>query len=432
MRFGFLRLPLFPMALLLCGAGGNAPTQTTGRLITGHVYRGSTGEPLADAVVTLVSRSSQHHQIARTASDGSYTFRDLEPGQYNMAAYKPKFLGELYGLEPGGDLRGAILPPDQSIKGADFRLLLSPAVSAMKDDAFQSLYTSNERLGANFSSGAFSSDGRYLAVVVGDIVSGDPEQAWRYDLQTGELRAITERPTEATSPVVRDLLWKGNSLYVSGTLGMKERGFTVIATGDDIHETDVVPAEVTDFFANRARADESDTSGVGPPRKIGSFVVKGEHLHGGDSTWRARKDGTEREFIVAGAIQGSPVFLDNPQWRSIRSSAGAAASLPSIWRLGILSLLIFPRDSPHCWQRKKKQMDSCWPIACRVLALSLRTRKAKIFICLGKFWPILGDPPLHTCVSSTFPISIAPYDLGRYSGLQCKLAPNELCRFAKP
>jgi hypothetical protein len=41
-------------------------------------------------------------------------------------------------------------------------------------------------------------------------------------------------------------------------------------------------------------------------------VVKGEHLHGGDSTWRARKDGTEREFIVASAIQGSPVFLDHP------------------------------------------------------------------------------------------------------------------------
>jgi hypothetical protein len=300
------------MTLLLCGAGGIAPTQTTGRLITGHVYRGSTGEPLADAVVTLVSRSSQHHQIARTASDGSYTFRDLEPGQYNMAAYKPKFLGELYGLEPGGDLRGAILPPDQSIEGADFHLLLSPAVSAIKDDAFQSLYKSNERLGAKFSSGAFSPDGRYLAVVVGDIVSGDPEQALRYDLQTGELRAITERPTEATSPVVRDLLWKGNSLYVSGTFRMKERGFTVIADGDDVRETDVVPAEVRNFFANRARAEESDTSGVGPPRKIGSFVVKGEHLHGGDSTWRARKDGTEREFIVASAIQGSPVFLDHP------------------------------------------------------------------------------------------------------------------------
>lgn len=312
MRFRFLRLPLLPLALLFCGAGGNAPTQTTGRLITGHVYRGNTGEPLADAVVTLVSQRSQHHQIARTASDGSYTFRDLEPGQYNMAAYKPKFLGELYGLEPEGEMRGAILPPDQSIKGADFHLLLSPALSAMKDDAFEPLYTSNERLRANFSSGAFSPDGRYFAIVVGDIVTGDPDQAWRYELQTGELRAITERPTEATSPVVRDLLWKGDSLYVSGRLRMKDRGFTVVATGGDIHETDVVPAEVKNFFANRARAEESDTSGVGPPRKIGSFVVKGEHLHGGDTTWRARKDETEREFIVARAIQGSPVFLDNP------------------------------------------------------------------------------------------------------------------------
>jgi hypothetical protein len=312
MRFGFLRLPLFPMALLLCGAGGNTPTQTTGRLITGHVYRGNTGEPLADAVVTLVSRSSQHHQIARTASDGSYTFRNLEPGQYNMAAYKPKFLGELYGLESGGDLRGAILPPDQSIKGADFHLLLSPAVSAMKDDAFQSLYTSNERLGANFSSGAFSPDGRYFAVVVGDILTGDPEQAWRYDLQTGELRAITETPTEATLPIVLDLLWKGTSLYVSGRLRTRDRGFIAIANGSDVRETDVAPAEEKNVFADRAKVEESDTSGVGPPRKIGAFVVKGEYLHGGDSTWTARKDGTEREFIVASAIQGSPVFLDNP------------------------------------------------------------------------------------------------------------------------
>jgi hypothetical protein len=323
------------MALLLCGAGGNAPTQTTEGLITGHVYRGNTGEPLVDAVVTLVSRSSQRHQIARTASDGSYRFRDLDPGQYNMAAYKPKFLGELYGLEPGGEMRGAVLQPDRSIYEADFHLLLSPAVSAMKDDAFESLYTANERLSANFSSGAFS-DGRYFAVVVGDIVTGDPEQAWRYDLQTGELRAITERPTEATSPVVRDLLWKGNSLYVTGRLRMKDRGFTVIATGGDIHETDVAPTEVKNFFANRARAEESDTSGVGPPLKIGTFVVKGEALHGGDTTWRARQDGTTRAFIVASAIHGSPVFLDNPTMAFYETG--------SAWRGNIVA---FDMESGH-------------------------------------------------------------------------------------
>jgi hypothetical protein len=206
----------------------------------------------------------------------------------------------------------------------------------MKDDAFELLYTSNERLRANFSSGAFSPDGRYVAVVVGDIVTGDPEQAWRYDLQTGELRAITERPTEVTSPVVRDLLWKGNSLYVTGHLGMKWRGFTVITTGDDVRETDVVPAEVKNFFANRARAEESDTSGVGTPRKIGTFVVKGEALHGGDTTWRARQDGTRRDFIVASAIHGSPVFLDNP--------AMAFYQTGSAWRSNIVA---FDMESGH-------------------------------------------------------------------------------------
>jgi carboxypeptidase family protein len=344
MRFGLLFLPIFPMALLLCGASVNAPTQTTGRTVTGHVYRGNTREPLADAVVTLVSRSSQRHQIARTASDGSYRFSDLDPGQYNMAAYRPAFLGEFYGLESGGEMRGAVLRPDRPIYEADFHLLVSPAVSAIKDDALESLHTASERLGANFTSGAFSDEG-YFAVVVGDIVTGDFEQAWRYNLQTSELRAITERPTEATSPIVRDLLWKGKSLYVSGHLRMRVRRFTVIATGDDVRETDVVPAEVKNVFADRAKAEESDTSGIGPFRKIGAFIVNGEHLHGGDSSWRARKDGTEREFILASAIQGSPVFLDSPAmtfypvygWHS------------SIVR-GILRLLIFPRDSPHCWQ----------------------------------------------------------------------------------
>ena len=310
-------------------------------------------------------------------------------------------------------MRGALLTPDQSIKEADFHLLLSPAVSAMKDDAFQSLYTLNERLSANFSSGAFSPGGHYFAVVVDDIMTGDPEQAWRYDLQTGELRAITERPTKVTSPVVRDLLWKGTSLYVSGRLRTRDRGFTVIATGGDIHETDVVPAEVKIFFANRARAEESDTSGVGPPRKIGSFVVKGEYLHGGDSTWRARKDGTEREFIVASAIQGSPVFLDNPAmafypvygWRSsivafdMETGHSQTLDLPT----GLTTLLGAKRETDGFL------LAYSVPGSCTVTENS----EGEDLYLLGQVLAYHWQPTAtHVCF-----VHFPPYDLGRYSGL---------------
>jgi hypothetical protein len=76
-------------------------------------------------------------------------------------------------------------------------------------------YTPNQRLGLSIDTADFSPDGRYLAIGVGDILTGTREQVWRYDLDTHQFLATTPKPEERTEPAIEDTAWIGNDLYAT-------------------------------------------------------------------------------------------------------------------------------------------------------------------------------------------------------------------------
>ncbi len=93
----------------------------------------------------------------------------------------------------------------------------APSVSQAPDDAFRAAYTTQQRLELEMENAAFSADGRYLALVVSNIVTGDPEQAWRYDLLTHQFLAVTAKPNEDNEPEIDGIAWIGNVLYTAVT-----------------------------------------------------------------------------------------------------------------------------------------------------------------------------------------------------------------------
>ena len=291
-----LGLPL--LLQLTRGALAQSPMPASGQ-VAGHVYAAGTGDPLRCAIVTL---DGTPRQKTRTGADGSYSFKSLASGEYNLVAYKTGFLGEIYNLQ-GGGVTSMRLVPGQREDRLDFHLKPAPVVKEMNDEVLKTAYSSNERLYLNFSSGRFSADRTRLGLVAGDILTGDPEQVWLYELQSHELIAVTDKPTPDRSPAIRDLAWAGDTLYVDGSRrAQSDRRFVVAASAGKIEEISEVPAEVERTF--RHDGDMNTSEDV----HVGRYVVTGVRLRGGDSSYSARKGSTGHSFTVAAAIHDAPVF----------------------------------------------------------------------------------------------------------------------------
>jgi hypothetical protein len=188
--------------------------------------------------------------------------------------------------------------PGQKLDRLDFQLKRAPHVEEMKDDALTAAYLPQERLYLNFTSGQFSPNGTSLAIVAGDILSGDPEQVWRYDLQSQQLIVVTDKPTQDTSPIIQHIAWADDVIYVDGVRRAKNQRFVVRASAGKVEEITAPPAEVAHTFKNE------DAAAVG----VGSYVVTAVRLHGGDTHLSARKVNTGAEFTVAAAMQGTPIY----------------------------------------------------------------------------------------------------------------------------
>jgi hypothetical protein len=295
-----LRSVLLGLSLLLLptrNAIDQSASAASGEL-SGHVYAANSGAPLSNAIVTLDGNSRQH---TRTAADGSYSFGSLAPGEYNIVAYKTGFLGAIYNLQ-----RFAVismrLAPGQKLDRVDFHLKPAPLVTEMNDDALTAAYSPKERLYLTFSSGQFSSDGARIGLVAGDILSGDPEQVWLYDLKSHGLIAVTDKPTPDKMPAIRDLAWAGETLYVDGLRRSGDRRFVVAASPGKIEEITAAPAQVERNFTQEEAM--SFSGGV----HVGRYVVTGVSLHGGDSQYSAREGINGSPFIIAAAIHGTPIF----------------------------------------------------------------------------------------------------------------------------
>src|SRR5712692_2096157 len=78
------------LGLLIFVSASSARAQSTYGSITGSVFDPS-GAAIADAQVTLTNLGTAEKRTQPTGADGLYTFVNLIPGNYRIAAEKPGF-----------------------------------------------------------------------------------------------------------------------------------------------------------------------------------------------------------------------------------------------------------------------------------------------------------------------------------------------------
>lgn len=248
--------------------------------ICGVVTRASTVRPVATSWVSIWVASDRGDwsklPSRQTAADGSFCFRDLPPGQYLLLPHKEGF------VPAPANTHGAIVSDVRLMDGkppatVHLALMATSRVSQLPDDALNSMFTPEQRKELDFEGAAFSPDGRYLAFVIGDILDGEPEQAWRYDFTTHQLIAITAKPEEPDDPMVDGIGWIGDTLYTAAahTPGGLERKFFVKTQGDTTTEIPSLPMDL-----------KLGWGGQISPLKIGPYTIELESYHGGTNLVR--------------------------------------------------------------------------------------------------------------------------------------------------
>src|ERR1051325_4185172 len=78
-----------------------SPTPRQKGAISGKVMRSTDGAPLKKAVITLLPQQTpgpNFRQVsAMTDADGNFLLKDLEPGRYNLMAYRTGYVRQMYG-----------------------------------------------------------------------------------------------------------------------------------------------------------------------------------------------------------------------------------------------------------------------------------------------------------------------------------------------
>lgn len=120
-------------ALLCCGAMAQrvAPDHAPG-IISGHVYRADTGEPIAKAIVMLEPEpeNSTDMQFSKTDLSGNYTFPRVEPGEYNVKAEHTGFLSAEYDDEgQDGEGKSVVVDSGRTLDKIDLRLVAASVIS---------------------------------------------------------------------------------------------------------------------------------------------------------------------------------------------------------------------------------------------------------------------------------------------------------------
>ena len=111
--------------------------QTGTAVVRGHVFDGSSGQPLRKAQVRLQSPDLRDSRLATTDANGAYEFRDLAAGRYNLSASKGSFVGLSYGqtrpFEPGRPLE---VRNAQLLEKVDFSLPRGAVITGRVVDEF--------------------------------------------------------------------------------------------------------------------------------------------------------------------------------------------------------------------------------------------------------------------------------------------------------
>ena len=284
------------------------PSQNAGS-ISGHIYIADC-RPISGTTITLLNTQTTIHRTAQSDASGFYVFSSLPAGQYWLLAFHPDYFAEYFNMVPRKGYvavarkespgaphmfnQGITLHTDSSAAIADFDLRPFPPVQALRDEALLTSYSMKERAQLLFSSGTFSPDRRYLALQTSNVITGDSEQVWRYELSTGQLVPVTPTPTNATSPAIHTLRWVGDSIHVIGTDHLGARLFQA-----EIPEQGSPSITYTQHFPWPKVENRLSSAG--------RYTLTSVVLHGGSATWTAQLDGRGPSKVIAVAILNAPV-----------------------------------------------------------------------------------------------------------------------------
>jgi hypothetical protein len=278
--------------------------------ISGHVFT-DPAHPVQAAAITLLNSQTKIHQVTHSDASGAYVFSSLPAGQYLLLAFHPGYFAEYFNVVPQKEhaiegsktlrdsshsfMQGVTLPTDQAAVNADFNLKPSPPIRALRDESLSASYSTQERAQLSFCSGIFSPDLRYLAIRTTGIVSGDPEQVWRYELANGQLVPVTPTPTLATGPEILSIHWAGEALHVAGIDRSNGRQFEAELSGQGSPSI-----TYTQQSSPSPKAED-------PLGSAGRYTLTPTVLHGGSTSWTAQLDGSGRKKVIAAALLNAPV-----------------------------------------------------------------------------------------------------------------------------
>ena len=100
-------------------------------VVSGQVVKAGTGEPLKKARVTLSKEQTRETPRSEiTDAQGRFTFKEVEPGRYRLAATRNGYARQEYG-QRGPNRPGTILAlaAGQQVKDAEFRLPLAAVIA---------------------------------------------------------------------------------------------------------------------------------------------------------------------------------------------------------------------------------------------------------------------------------------------------------------
>jgi hypothetical protein len=149
--------------------------------------------------------------------------------------------------------------------------------------------------------GRFSPDGSLFAIVTNGIAIGDPEQVWLYNQLTRKLFAVTETPVPKVSPMIRSIVWVGNTLYIDGDRTQSTRHFVVKATAEGAEEISVVSPEVQKALTEATTAYEQGRS------VVSAYSVQLDRPCHGCLELTARSP-TSQKFTISDELNGNFVF----------------------------------------------------------------------------------------------------------------------------
>jgi hypothetical protein len=290
------------MAILSLVHGSTGYANKSGGRISGHVYRADTHTPLAEVTMILqvASGAAAPFQTVQTAADGSYSFDNVDPKDYTLAAWKTGFVAQFFAVDaPGGqDLE---IAPGLLLEGIDFLLQVESTVVQMADAPLSEVYP-NLRRTLTFTSGSFSADGSEFAVGLANIRSGGgPDEVWLYSLREGRLRRVTDRP----GPYV----WGRDGKLYAWFWSKRKR--YVVATVDSISEIDQPPSDVVAAFARWS------PSGLADKRHAGEYLVSAEPEGHGSFRLQVRSPGNPPAYVIAQGSRELETFLLNRAPRQV-------------------------------------------------------------------------------------------------------------------